>query len=269
MTRRILTIGAALVLAVLGAVGVLSYAHQADQRALSGMRAVSAYVATGQITAGTSAGAAVQQGLLVSQKFPASSVPTDAVSSLTPDLSSLVLTSDLASGQMLLRPILGAKVATASSLPIPAGMVAVTLQFCVQRAVANYVAPGSEVAIFNTFVQGPPASATGSCSGISASKTTRGLHTRLVLSKVLVLAVGERSDASASSLGTNVAADPASNSSSSSSSSPSSAPSTIYVTMAVRQVDAERLIELGENQTPYLALMTSSSGLTAAFPFHP
>jgi pilus assembly protein CpaB len=265
MTRRILTIGAALVLAVLGAVGVLSYAHQADQRALAGIRAVSAYVATGQISAGTTAGTALQQGLLVSQKFPASSVPADAVSSLTPNLSSLVLTSDLASGQLLLRPLLGATVAAASSLPVPAGKVAITLQFCVQRGVANYVTPGSVVAVFNTFVAGPPASYTTSCSGISITKTVRAEHTRLVLAKVPVLAVGEGNGIAPAAPGTNVAADP----STSSSSSSSSTPSTIYVTLAVPQRDAERLIELGESQTPYLALVTSASSAQADFFFQP
>jgi hypothetical protein len=50
MTRRIITIAAAVLLAVLGAVGVLDYVHQANQRALTGMRAVSAYVATAQIS---------------------------------------------------------------------------------------------------------------------------------------------------------------------------------------------------------------------------
>src|SRR5215469_15864303 len=98
MTRRIITIAAAVLLAVLGAVGVLDYVHQSDQRALTGMRAVNVYVATKQIPSGTSAAAAVQDGLLVRQQFPASSVPADAVRAITPTLSGLVLTSGLASG---------------------------------------------------------------------------------------------------------------------------------------------------------------------------
>src|SRR5215472_5759609 len=162
MTRRIITIAAAVLLAVLGAVGVLDYVHQSDQRAVAGMRAVSAYVATAQIPSATVAETAVQDGLLVRQQFPASSVPADAVRSITPSISGLVLTSGLASGQMLLSPMLSTSVQTAAALPIPAGMVAVTLQFCVQQAVANYVTPGSQVAIFNTFVNGK--STTGACT---------------------------------------------------------------------------------------------------------
>src|SRR5215472_16508953 len=225
MTRRIVTIAAAVLLAVLGAVGVLDYVHQADQRALAGMHAVNAYVATAQIPSGTSAAAAVREGLLVRQQFPASSVPTDAVRTITPSLSGLVLTSGLASGQLLLSPMLGASVQTASALPIPAGMVAVTLQFCVQQAVANYVTPGSQVAIFNTFVNGKPT--TGACSVGSASSGGVTPHARLVLPKVLVLAVGEGT-ATAPSSTTTTADGPATSSS-------TATPSTIYLTMAVSQ----------------------------------
>jgi pilus assembly protein CpaB len=262
MTRRFITIAAAVLLAALGAVGVLEYAHQADQRALAGMRAVSAYVATKQIPSGTTAAAAVRDGLLVRQQFPATSVPADAVRSITPTLSGLVLTSGLASGQMLLSPMLGAAVQTASALPIPAGMVAVTLQFCVQQAVGNYVTPGSEVAIFNTFINGTRKSATGACSPAGAGADgAQSIQTRMVMSKVLVLAVGEGTATPPSSTAT-TADGPATSSS-------ASTPSTIYLTLAVSQADAERLIELGEGGSPYLALLTSASAANADAPFQP
>src|ERR1700746_2656713 len=111
---------------------------------------------------------------------------------------------------MLRSRMLGSSVQTAAALPIPAGMVAVTLQFCVQQAVANYVTPGSQVAVFNTFVNGKPT--TGACSaGRSGSGSTSGSggaqpHARLVLPKVLVLAVGEGTATPPSS--TTVTADP-------------------------------------------------------------
>jgi pilus assembly protein CpaB len=262
MTRRIVTIAAAVLLAVLGAVGVLTYAHQANQRALAGMRAVDAYVATSQIPSGTSAAAAVREGLLVRQQFPASSVPADAVRSITPTLSGLVLTSALASGQMLLDPMLGVSVQAASALPIPAGMVAVTLQFCVQQAVGNYITPGSQVAVFNTYVDGTRKSATGAaCSQGGAAGAAQTIQTRMVMSKLLVLAVGEGTAAPPSST-TTTADGPATSSSGSS-------PSTIYLTLAVSQADAERLIELGEGGSPYLALLTSASAAKADAPFQP
>jgi len=262
MTRRIITIAAAVLLAVLGAVGVLDYVHQADQRAVAGMRAVDAYVAKAQIPSGTSAAAAVREGLLVRQQFPASSVPTDAVRTITPTLSGLVLTSGLASGQMLLSPMLGASVQTASALPIPAGMVAVTLQFCVQQAVGNYITAGSQIAVFDTFANGTRKSLTGvACSQGGASGGVQSIQTRMVMSKVLVLAVGEGTATPPSS--TTTAADgPAT-------SSAGTTPSSIFLTLAVSQADAERLIELGEGGSPYLALLSSASAATADAPFQP
>jgi pilus assembly protein CpaB len=262
MTRRIVTIAAAVLLAVLGAVGVLDYVHQADQRAMAGMRAVTAYVATAQIPSGTSAAVAVRQGLLARQQFPASSVPVDAVRSITPTLSGLVLTSSLAAGQMLLNPMLGASVQTASALPIPAGMVAVTLQFCVQQAVGNYITPGSQIAVFDTFADATRKSLTGvACSQGGAAAGAQSIQTRMVMSKVLVLAVGEGTATPPSS--TTTAADgPAT-------SSAGTTPSTIFLTLAVSQADAERLIELGEGGSPYLALLSSASAATADAPFQP
>jgi pilus assembly protein CpaB len=260
MTRRILTVALALVLAVLGAVGVLDYAHQADQRALAGMHAVTAYVAKAQIPSGTTAGVALREGLLVSQQFPASSVPSDAIRSISASTAAMVLTGGLASGQLLLSPMLGTSVQTAAALPIPSGMVAITLQFCVQQAVANYVTAGSQVAVFNTFVNGKPVP--GACAVGGTSSAGSGTpHTRLVLPKVLVLAVGEGTATPPSSAAL-AAAGPAASSS-------ASTPSTIYLTMAVPEADAERLIELGETGSPYLALVTSASGAKADSVFQP
>ncbi len=255
MTRRIVTFAVALLLAVAGAIGVLDYAHQANQRALNGLRTVSAYVATRQIPAGASAETAVKDGLLVPKQFPESTVPADAVSSVTP--SSGVLTSDLGAGQMLLSPMLGASAQTASALPIPPGMEAVALQFCAQSEVANYVSPGSQVDVFSTFVNGRLV--TGACSGVSTAGAQP--QTRLVLKNVLVLAVGEGT-ATAPSSASATADGPTT-------SSGSSAPSTVYITLAVPQIKAETLIELGESGSPYLALVTSASQSNVDIQYQP
>jgi len=254
MTRRILTIVVAVLLAALGAVGVLDYVHQADNRALAGMRAVTAYVATAQIPSGTLARVAVESHLLAAQQFPASSVPVDAVRSITPNVSGLVLTNGLAPGQMLLSPMLGTTTQTAEALRIPTGYVAVTLQFCVQQAVANYVTPGSYVAIYNTFVNNQPV--TGACSGIPASASGTAPTVSLVMPQVLVLAVGEGT-ATLPSSGT------ATGATGSAASSAPSGGSTILLTMAVPQNQAPHLISLGESGSPYLALLTPAEASSA------
>jgi pilus assembly protein CpaB len=269
LKRRILTITSALLLAVLGTAGVLAYVHQADARAMAGMRAVTTLVAQQQIPAGTSASAAVHEGLLISQRLPAGSVPADAVSSITPDLSSLVLGANVQSGQLLLRPMLvtTAQATSAGALAIPKGLIAVTIPLCLSAAVAGYVQPGSEVAVFDTYSNSKGVQ--GNCGGSGGSGQASGggvVRTRIVLPRVLVLSVG-----SAPVSGTSAAS--ANSTTPAAGSAVASTSALVLVTMAVDQGDAERLILLTETGVSYLALLTSSSHTafdTATAPlFHP
>src|SRR6266516_581042 len=101
MKRRLLIIVLALILAVVGTSGVLSYVRGANARAIAGMKAVSVLVAQKKITSGTTAGSALHSGLLASQTLPASSVPANALSAITGPLSTQVLSADLQPGQVL------------------------------------------------------------------------------------------------------------------------------------------------------------------------
>ena len=265
MTRRILTIVVAIVLAVVGTGAVMIYVKQADQRALAGQKAVSVLVATQQVPAGTTAGDALRDGFLQAQKLPSESVPTDAVRSIGPAISGLVLSASLASGQLLLRPMLVTKTVAATGLAIPAGKVALTVLMCLQKAVAGYIRPGSLIAVFNTFAsRDKQGTATVSCTGTSWPNGVRSVHTRLVLTNVSVLAVGTAASGTTSTTTTTTGVFSQSNSSSSSSNS-----TTLLVTVAVSQTDAEKLIHLAEAGIPYLALVTASSGTKPDIKFQP
>jgi pilus assembly protein CpaB len=133
----------------------------------------------------------------------------------------------------------------------------VTIQMCVQKAVAGYVHAGSQIAIFNTFYKAPAGSVSWSCSGTTFSKGATWIHTRLVLNDVQVLAVGP-----ASSGGQTTTTGAFSQNS-------SATQSTVMVTVALNQLDAERLIELAETALPYMAVVTSSSGTTPDITFKP
>lgn len=270
MTRRILTIIVAIVLAVIGTGAVMIYIKQADQRALAGQKAVSVLVATQQVPAGTTAGAALRDGFLQAQKLPSESVPADAVRSIGPAISGLVLSGNLPSGQLLLRPMLVTKTVAATGLAIPTGMVALTVQMCLPKAVAGYVRPGSQIAVFNTFFKGKQGAVTVSCTGDSWQSGVKEIHTRLVLTNVSVLAVGSASAGSTGTTGTTTTTTGIfSQSNSSSSSSSSSTNATLMVTVAVSQADAERLILLAEAGIPYMALVTASSGTKPDVAFRP
>jgi pilus assembly protein CpaB len=258
MRRRLVILVLALILAAVGAGGVLAYAKGANARAIAGLKAVSVLVAQKQIPSGTTAGAALHGGLLTSQTLPASSVPADALSAIPAALSSLVLSAALAPGQLLLRPMLVTAAQTTSGLAIPPGMMALTLSFCLPEVVAGAVQPGSQVAIFDTV-------GLNAAAGISAGPGCTGAHaqiggtikTRVVLTRVLVLSVGTAPPAGTASTSTT------SSSALSGSSSSSSGQSGTLVTLAVSQAQAEQLIQMTETGLPYLALITTNSRTTS------
>ena len=262
MKRRVLTVTLAIVLAVLGTAGVLAYVHKANARALDGMRPVSVLVAQDQIPAGTTAASAQQQGLLRSEALPASSVPLNAVRSIPPALGSLVMSAELQPGQLLLRPMLvtSAQATATGALAIPRGMVAVTIPLCVSEAVANYVQPGSQVAVFDTYPT-KKASLQETCNQSGQSHQAQGpggIITRIVLPRVLVLATGQA--AASGTTGTSTTASGGAFSNNSQTDPAASAPSgAVLVTLAVSQANAERLILITRAGLPYLALLTSSS----------
>ena len=261
MKRRVLTITLALLLAVLGTVGVLAYVHGADARAVAGMKAVPTLVAQQPIPAGTSAATALHEGLLASQQLPASSVPFNAVRSITPDISSLVMSANVQAGQLLLRPMLvtAAQATGAGTLAIPKGMVAVTVPLCLPEAVAGYVQPGSQVAVFDTYST-TKLSVQENCSGTSQSHQSSAqgpVLTRVVLPRVLVLSVGSPPPTNTS--GTSGSGTSGNSNSAEASPTTPGTSGPVLVTMAVSQVNAERLILLTETGVSYLALLTPSS----------
>jgi len=250
----------AIVLASLGTGAVLAYVRQADQRSLAGQKAVTVLVAASQIPAGTSAGQALRDGLIKKQLVPASSVSGTAyVGSITPSLGGLVFSADVPSGELVLRPMLVSQVTATTGIAIPAGDVAVTIALCVPQAVAGYVNPGSQVAIFDTTGTGNGGCSSGGGGGSSSSSSSGGpggqpsskantVNTRIVLPKVMVLAIGQATPAGATTTSSTAFSQSTSNNSN----------GTVLVTLAVDQSDAERVISLAESGLPYLALLGQS-----------
>jgi pilus assembly protein CpaB len=255
--RRTLTIALAGILALLGAVAVLAYARQANNRAIAGIQAETVLAAADPIPAGTSLSTAQHEHLLTSEKVPEASLSTEPVQSVTAANAHLVVSANVAAGQLILQNMLvsATSVTAGGSFTIPAGMVAVTVNMCVSEAVAEYATPGAYVAVFNTLVTGSEVQRTCDTTHIAIPggviRTTQGAATMLVLQKAEVLAVGQNPVTQSTSGGPTVATDPASSSSASQ--------GEVLVTLAVSQADAERLILIDEVGLPYMALLGSSS----------
>jgi pilus assembly protein CpaB len=256
LKRRVLTVTLAILLAVLGTAGVLAYVHKADSRALDGMKPVSVLVAQGQIPAGTSADSAQQQGLLRSESLPASSVPANAVRSISPALGSLVMSAQIPAGQLLLRPMLVTAAQVTGGVALPAGMLAVSVNLCLPEAVAENIGPGSEVEILDTVGPGASAlTAQPNCTGPHQQQAKGHAHTLLVLPRVQVLSVGPAAGAGHATSSTSTSVFTRSSTDPSPSSSSSSQPGNVLVTLAVSQAGALRLVQITEAGLPYLALL--------------
>lgn len=238
---------------MLGTAGVLAYVHKADSRALQGMRAVSVLVAQGQIPAGTTASAAQQGGLLHSETLPASSVPLNAVHSITPDLAALVMSTRVQSGQVLLRPMLVTSAQLTGGVALPAGMIAVSVALCMPEAVAANITAGSEVELLNTWAAKTTLTAGPNCTGPHQEQAGGKARTRVILPRVEVISVGPAAGAGhTSSTTTSVfnrtASDPAP-------ATQQAGLNSQLVTLAVTQAGALRLIQVAETGLPYLALL--------------
>lgn len=256
MKRRTLTIALAALLAMLGTVAVLAYVHQANDRAVAGLRAEAVIIAKATIPSGTSLRDAQDEHLLTTERVPIASVPSDAVLSVTDKNEGLVLNSPVQPGQLVLEPMLETAAQVTGGVAIPKGFLAVSIQVCIPAAVAGYLTAGSDVAVFDTFPVGTGKSSSSlnlqeSCAASHQTEAIGSVATEMVIPRVQVLSVSDGAGGQASSGNGSAFAD--------SSSSAAASNGTVTVTLAVSQADAERLIEIAQVGLPYLALLTPSS----------
>jgi len=230
MTRRILAIIVALVLAGLGTAGVLLYALSADDRAREAIgNPVTVVVASKRIPVGTSGARIRSENLVRLVTMPSTSVPDDVMDRVPAELDKLVVTSNIAAGQLLLRAHFGEATTVTSGLPLPDKKMAITVTTGAPEQVAGYVQPGSKIVIFLTYAYREP-----------GGKRTDVQRTRVLLPRVEVLAVGTYQpgrDGVVAARG--------------------GGPS-LLITVAVDQQEAERLVHGLNTGSLYLGLLSDS-----------
>jgi pilus assembly protein CpaB len=232
VSRRIFAITIAVVLAALGTAGVLFLVLSADMRAQSRIGdAVTVAIATRRIPVGTTGARVLTDSMVRFEKMPKALVPNDTLSEIDAERARLVVTSNIAPGQMLLAANFDTASKVTSGLPLPEGKLAVTVETGAPEQVAGYVQAGSQVAIFLTY----------NVIGAGGAKTSLE-RTRILLPRVEVLAAGTYQAAQARNSATTTASRTAS----------------LMLTVAVDQADAERLIEGVSHGTLYLGLLTDS-----------
>ncbi|MGH3738572.1 MAG: Flp pilus assembly protein CpaB [Micromonosporaceae bacterium] len=252
MTRRIIAIAIALVLAVVGTVLVFGYVKTADARALAGQKAVRVLVAKERIPAGTSVATIRADKLAQIVTMPASSLPPTALGGFEKSADPLVLTADVQVSQLLLRGMFAERAKSTGGLSIPKGKVAVSVQLETPEQVAGFVRPGTTIAIFHTFNTVDKKHPEPNGEGLKL-KEGANQATRMLLAKVEVLAVGAYGQP-----GTKT-----SNGKSTTTTSDNKKQQTtqLAVTVAVTQAEAERLVHALRTSSLYLAMVTDSSGV--------
>lgn len=237
MKSRLLAGAAAVVLAIVGAMLVISYAQGADQRAVKDLEPVAVLVVKTAIPAGTpveSMAAAV-----TTEQLPGAAVTGSSLKSLDGSKGK-VAAVDLIPGEQLVaeRLVAPAELKTQGSVKVPAGLQEVSFQLEPDRVVGGRLAPGDHVGVFVSMDEG----------GLEdrADKET----TKLTVRKALVTAVQRAPEAAPTAAPTPTAsADP-----NAADPKDTTLPTgSLMLTVAVNDVDAAKIVFAAEYAKMWLS----------------
>nr|WP_217500476.1 RcpC/CpaB family pilus assembly protein [Arthrobacter sp. C9C5] len=144
---------AAVVLAIVGAILVVSYAQGADTRAVQNLEPVSVMVVQKALPAGTPV--ASLSAFVTSQELPGKAVSKTALQNLD-GLAGKVTAVDLLPGEQLVaeRLVEPEELKTSGSVEVPKGLQEVSFQLEPQRVVGGRIAAGDHVGIFINLKEG-------------------------------------------------------------------------------------------------------------------
>lgn len=236
MHRRKVLLIAAVLIAALGATMVFLYVRSADDRAAQGFVTVDVLRATVPIEPGE-----LIDDAFAAQKMSLESVPTDLLLPGYQDsiagLSGQVALTTIYPGELIIGAKFGQSSSVPSSLQIPRGKIAISVNLTDPARVAGFVTPGSNVAVF--------LNAVGEADGQP--------YTRMLLGPVSVLGVGSTTPVSTTTTDETGA------------STTEQLPSTL-LTLAVDQGEAERVLYAQGNGELAFALLTDNSTIAPGPP---
>jgi pilus assembly protein CpaB len=195
MDRRRLLLILAVFVAIIGTALVFLYVQGADKRANDKYDNVSVLKATSNIAAGETYDSALAAGKITSSQVPRNQLNT-GYESTTTALKGKIAAVPIFAGQQIISSQFSSNTIQAAStnLPIPKGMIAISVQLTDPERVAGNVYPGSKVAIFASGLGGPEHRG-GAGASTSSSDSTND-EVALLLPDVLVLNVGDPVQAS-------------------------------------------------------------------------
>ncbi len=242
MNRRLLAALVALILAAAGGGLVIVYAKNADQRALAGASPAGVWIAQQLIPAGTTLKDAQQTGLLVHTQVAAQAVPIGSLDTIDSTNEALLALSDVQPGEYVLGARFGTAPVGEKAIEVPAGQLAVSVEFADPARVGTFVTLGSHIAIYSSY----KIKALGEDARSKKINDNDIKGTSVLLDDVLVIGVGSSALAAPSRPEGEAA--------------PAADAPGFLVTVAVPPADAARLIHGIANYTLYAALR--GSGVT-------
>jgi pilus assembly protein CpaB len=251
VNRRVIGAIAAVLLAVIGTVLLVSYVNGAADRAASGEKEVNVLVVTGSVPAGTKS--ADLKGDVALKQVPEKVRADGAITSLS-QVEGLVTNSSMVSGEQLVKSRFGTVgAAGVRRMAAPSGLLEVTVSLDPERALGGTIGAGDYVGVFASFDQKSiiPGPTTGAQTGVTPiegafAPNTGGSpeSTHLILHKILVTNV-QVNQADESTTNTTVPSD---------STKAATAPQhTLLVTLAVSAGQAEKVVFAAEHGRLWLA----------------
>ncbi|WP_458781443.1 Flp pilus assembly protein CpaB [Arthrobacter sp. D3-16] len=237
MKSRLLAGAAAVVLAIVGAFLIVSYAQGADQRAVKDLEPVAVLVVKTAIPAGTPVESMAVS--LATEQLPAAAVTGTSLDSLQ-SAAGKVAAVDLVPGEQLVseRLVAPEELKTSGSVEVPAGLQEVSFQLEPDRVVGGRLAPGDHVGVFVSMEEG----------GLEAKADKE--TTKLTVRKALVTAVQRAPEAAPASAPTPTAsADP-----NAADPKDTTLPTgSLMLTVAVTDVDAAKIVFAAEYAKMWLS----------------
>lgn len=233
MKSRLLAGVAAVVLAIVGAILVVSYAQGADTRAVQNLEPISVLVVKQAVPAGTSV--AALKAFVASEELPGKAVTKSALKNLD-GLAEKVTAVELLPGEQLVaeRLVAPEEARASGSVQVPKGLQEISFQLEPQRVVGGRITPGDHVGIFVSLKSG----------GVETKAEKEA--SQLTIHKVLVTAVQRAPVATPS-------AQPSASGSTTPTEDTSLPTGSLLLTVAVNDVDATKIVYASEYASIWLS----------------
>ena len=243
MNRKVLGLVAAIALALVGTVAIVAYVDGAEDRALAGEQVVTVLVVQDEIPAGTPAD---EIGDRVAPERITQKVKAEGAMTTVTSVSGKVANATLVPGEQLVarRFVAPSVYRAAAAVDVPDDLLQTTISLSPDRAVGGTLTPGSTVAVSISF-QGD-AVTDNADTGAAGDKFTHVTLRKVLVTNVQIDETPTEDDTESDEEENNL--------------EPADAPtSDLLITLALDDVNTERLVWAAEHGTVWLSVEPSKA----------